>query len=94
MRINWFDESFTIPLGLGITITIIFMLLMIIPASIYLSRTIFVCDECGCRFRLKWYKYLLALHMNDDRYLKCPKCNKKGWCSPSYNQDGKPDIDK
>ncbi len=95
MTINWFDEHFEVPLGFGITITIIIILLVLVPVLIYLSKTIYVCDKCGCRFRLKWYKCMFSIHMNDDRYLKCPKCKKKSWCSPSYNQNGNNiDIDK
>ena len=98
MTINWFGEWFEIALAAGIASIVVIVLaitfLAVLIALKSLSGLIFVCDKCGCRFRLKSSRYLFSTHMNDDRLLKCPHCNKKGWCSKSHDQHSKPDIDE
>ena len=41
----------------------------------------FECKECGERFIPTFSQYLFGIHTTTKRYLKCPKCGKKSWCS-------------
>lgn len=91
MTINWFDESFKIPLGFGITITIIILLLAIIVPIIVTALTsakiVWGCPECGKRFKLKWYKRFW-IHYSDNAVVPatCPFCHKRVVCTQSFDQ--------
>lgn len=70
------------------------LLLAILPIAVILglvfagdmSKTVYTCQQCGTRFRAKWYNFLLSGHYDEDKVLKCPKCGKKHRCVVSYDQ--------
>ena len=39
----------------------------------------YVCPNCGEKYIPTYKKVLFAVHINRTRYMKCPKCGKKGW---------------
>ena len=39
----------------------------------------YVCPNCGEKYIPTYKRVLFALHINRTRYMKCPKCGKKGW---------------
>ncbi|MBQ7912276.1 MAG: helix-turn-helix domain-containing protein [Clostridia bacterium] len=41
----------------------------------------FECRKCGHRFVPTVGAYLIGAHTATTRYLKCPKCSKRSWCS-------------
>ena len=70
------------------------IILAVIPVSFVLwllfagdmSKTVYVCEKCGKRFRAKWYCFLLSGHYGEDKVLKCPECGEKHRCVVSHDQ--------
>ena len=83
MKINWFGESYNVPISwwLTVIITLGFILIVCAIGGKLLSKNIYVCPNCGHQFKKKWYKLMLSIHINDERYLKCPECKKASLCS-------------
>ncbi len=50
------------------------------------AKTFYVCEHCHHRFKPGW-RVLYSPHFGNDYIFKCPFCNKRASCSPSYNQD-------
>ena len=38
------------------------------------------CPHCHHKFKVNIKTFLASMHMGYTRYLKCPNCQKKGWC--------------
>lgn len=47
----------------------------------------YVCPNCGEKYIPTYKKVLFALHINRTRYMKCPKCGKKGWHKKTIIKD-------
>lgn len=64
-------------------IIIISTILLIISCFIGLYYEInmgyYVCSKCNHEFNPKYKDALFSMHIFTTRYLKCPKCNKRGW---------------
>lgn len=44
------------------------------------NRNTMVCQECGTKFTMRFWNWLLAMHIIDEwRYTKCPQCKKWHW---------------
>ena len=83
MTFNWFDEHYYIPMPLwmAVIITVLFILVVCAIGGSVLAKNTYACPNCGHLFKKKWYQMMLSLHINDNRWLKCPSCKKKDWCS-------------
>ena len=40
----------------------------------------YVCPKCLESFYPEWWAAGVSLHINDDRYFKCPHCKKRSFC--------------
>lgn len=78
--INWgFGEGFEIPVS-PLTVIIFLaavILLVLLIHAVLLSKKDFVCPNCSCRFKRKWYKLLVTGHCNNDVTVGCPECGEK-----------------
>ena len=52
----------------------------------YYRNTLYICAECGSRFRPVFKEMFWANHTPKTRLLTCTKCGKKGWCIETYGQ--------
>lgn len=41
---------------------------------------VYVCPHCGAKIKPDFWTVLFAMHTGTTRYLRCPKCQQKGWC--------------
>jgi len=46
----------------------------------------FECQKCGYQFKPTLTAYLLGAHFPMKRHLKCPKCNRIGYCEVKLNE--------
>ena len=81
-----FIAAFLIPEGVWQLVTILGVcVLFLIPCFYALKLEISVgayqCRNCGCEIVPTYKEAMMAMHKGFTRYLKCPKCNKRTWCS-------------
>ncbi|MBA4347456.1 MAG: MerR family transcriptional regulator [Clostridiales bacterium] len=62
-------------IGVGIFIT-----------QLYYKNTLYICPECGVRFRPALRDMFWAMHTPKTRKLTCTKCNSRGWCVETYGK--------
>ena len=48
------------------------------------AKKTFVCDNCGKEFSPNWWKAGFSPHIGENTVLKCPHCQTKGLCPPTY----------
>ena len=53
---------------------------------IYYLNTLYICPECGARFRAPFREMFWAMHTPKTRLLTCTKCNTRGWCVETYGK--------
>ena len=64
-----------------IIIALVLMIVSIIVICIvYFKHAESICPHCNTQFKPKTIDAVKAIHLAHLRYLKCPNCNKKGWC--------------
>lgn len=83
MHINTPNGGFDLPIpwwGTTLFIAAVIFIVLFIGGKC-LARHTYCCPQCGKSFRKKWYHMALSRHIGSDRYLKCPHCGKKDWCS-------------
>ncbi len=76
IRVNWFGKHAYVPWY----VVVVPVLLILIMAHICLVRQTYRCPKCGHTFRPKWYEFSAWIHDDDTRVVKCPKCERKGFC--------------
>jgi len=64
---------------------------LVIALGIYVSRmyyrnTLYICPECGVRFRPAMRDMFWANHTPKTRLLTCTKCHTRGWCVETYGK--------
>ncbi|MDO5141817.1 MAG: hypothetical protein Q4D31_02220 [Eubacteriales bacterium] len=45
-----------------------------------LAKCRFWCRACGTLFELPWRRLVFRQHVNEEWWLCCPHCGRKGWC--------------
>lgn len=70
-----FAACWPIVIALGILIT-----------RMYYRNTLYICPNCGARFRPAYRDMLWANHTAKTRHLTCTKCNNRGWCVETYGK--------
>lgn len=45
------------------------------------------CKHCGELFVPTWGAYMAGMHIVTTRWLRCPRCHKKGWCKKVMSRD-------
>ena len=53
-------------------------------SRIYYLNTLYICPECGARFRPPFRDMFWAMHTPKTRHLTCTKCHTRGWCVETY----------
>ncbi|PKM39634.1 MAG: MerR family transcriptional regulator [Firmicutes bacterium HGW-Firmicutes-9] len=64
---------------------------LVIATGVYITRmyylnTLYICPECGARFRPPLREMFWAYHTPKTRKLTCTKCNTRGWCVETYGK--------
>jgi len=81
MPINWFGETIWIPWQWGLLFVLPLIFLVMFIAACFLTKNTYACPICGHCFRKKWYHLIFSAHTMGDRWLRCPQCRKRDWCS-------------
>ena len=79
-KVNWFDKQYDAPWWAIAIPVAIFSVAMILLCTKYITSKEYLCTKCGGKFHPKWYQAMLSLHINSDRYFKCPHCGKRSFC--------------
>ena len=58
----------------------------IFVTRMYYKNTLYICPECGARFRPTLKQMFWAHHTPKTRLLTCTKCGKTGWCVETYGK--------
>lgn len=89
MQLHFMDTVISVPFLIGIIPIILITAVVLIIVAKTMSSKWFVCDECGTKFKPKWYRALFKPYYTDSNsaLLKCPKCKKLRACTESYKQD-------
>ena len=58
----------------------------IFVTRMYYKNTLYICPECGARFRPSMKKMIWAKHTPKTRLLTCTKCDYTGWCVETYGK--------
>ena len=58
----------------------------ILLTRMYYKNTLYICPECGARFRPALREMFWANHTPKTRLLTCTKCGKHGWCVETYGK--------
>lgn len=69
----------------ALIIALVLMLGWIIDGKSIAKKT-FVCGNCGKEFSPKWWKAGFSVHMGENTVLKCPHCETKSFCPPTYRK--------
>ena len=78
--VNWFDRQYDVPWWVIAIPVALWSLAWLIGGGLYIASKTYVCPACTRTFSPKWYIAMFSLHINDDRYFKCPHCGKKSFC--------------
>ena len=54
-----------------------------VSAHVSIIRKRFRCPMCQATFRPKWYEMSVWLHDGKRHVAKCPRCGRRGFCSPA-----------
>ena len=79
-KVNWFDKQYDVPWWVIAIPVAIFTLVMMLASAKYISTREYICPKCSGKFHPKWWQTLFSLHINSDRYFKCPHCGKRSFC--------------
>lgn len=74
-KVNWFGSRYDVPWYF----VVIPVLTIFVIAYICIVTKTYVCPDCKTEFKPKWYQFSVCLHFNGRRFVKCPKCGKKGY---------------
>ena len=55
-------------------------------SGMYYKNTLYICPDCGARFRPALKDMFWAHHTAKTRLLTCTKCNSRGWCVETYGK--------
>jgi len=62
------------------------ILLGIFVTRMYYKNTLYICPDCGARFRPAMREMFWAKHTFKTRNLTCTKCHTRGWCVETYGK--------
>ena len=55
-------------------------------SGMYYKNTLYICPDCGARFRPALKEMFWAHHTAKTRLLTCTKCQSRGWCVETYGK--------
>ncbi len=62
------------------------ILLGIFVTRMYYKNTLYICPDCGARFRPSFREMVWAMHTLKTRHLTCTQCHTRGWCVETYGK--------
>lgn len=75
-QVHWFGKSVEVPWWM-IAVPVC---LVLAAAHSYLVTRKYKCPVCGEVFFPKWYEISSWVHWGDERVVKCPHCQRRGFC--------------
>ena len=68
------------------TVLIIISVILVFIAIFFAAKVdyetgVYKCRKCGHTFKPTFKAYVWGAHTLTTRYLKCPECNEKSWCT-------------
>lgn len=86
-RVNWFNQQYDVPWW-AITVPVaVFGFLVWIILGKQIAKKQYVCPKCNQKFHPTWQTAALSIHVNSNRVLRCPRCNRKGFCRMLQDQE-------
>ncbi|MBE6718684.1 MAG: hypothetical protein E7574_05485 [Ruminococcaceae bacterium] len=82
-QVNWFDTHYDVPWWVIAAPVLMFSFVVWIAAGKHIASKKYMCPKCNKTFHPKWWKAAISLHINDDRFFKCPHCERKSFCHVS-----------
>jgi len=79
-RVNWFNKQYDVPWWMVTVPVVILVFLSWIITGKRIAKKQYVCPKCNHKFHPKWQTAALSIHINSNRVLRCPRCNRKGFC--------------
>ena len=83
--VSYFTENGVISEPWSIALTIIFTALLLImcfcAGTVEYAISVYECQNCKHILKPTKKEYILVPHIFTTRYLKCPNCGKKSWCT-------------
>jgi len=86
-KVNWFDRQYDVPWWMIAVPAVIFSVIVISAAGKHIASKKYTCGNCGRSFYPTMLEAMFSVHINDDRYFRCPHCKSKGFCSISRDTD-------
>ena len=87
-RVNWFDRQYDVPWWAVFIPVVVFALFVWIIAGKQIARKQYICPKCNKKFHPPWKTAALSIHVNSERVLRCPHCNRRGFCSMLRDEEG------
>ncbi|MBE7078281.1 MAG: helix-turn-helix transcriptional regulator [Clostridiales bacterium] len=92
------SEYAALPLWANIVLKVVALVFLFggifIAGALEMRRAVFECKQCKKRFIPTKTAYIMSLHMNYTRRLKCPHCGKRSWCKRKLSFDGEAEEEK
>ena len=79
-EVHWFDKSYDVPWYVIAIPVALFSVIMFWISGTVISRKKYLCPHCRHKFQPSFWVAIVSIHVNSDRYFKCPRCGKKSFC--------------
>ena len=83
-EVHWFSKSYDVEWYFVLIPSVLFIGAALCVAGCVISKSIYVCPECGHRFHPRFFAAMFSIHVGSDRLFKCPECGKKSMCPKDY----------
>ncbi len=79
-EVHWFDKSYDVPWYVIAIPVALFSVVAFWIGGTIISKKTYMCPSCRHRFHPPFWVAMVSIHVNSDRYFKCPRCGKKSFC--------------
>ena len=86
-EVHWFDQSYDVAWYVIAIPVALFSIVMFWIGGTSISRKKYVCPHCRHKFHPSFWVAMVSLHVNSDRYFKCPQCGEKHFCKVDREDD-------
>lgn len=80
-EVHWFNQSYDVPWYVIAVPVALFSVIMFYIGGKIISKKTYICPVCYHKFHPSFWVSMVSLHVNSDRYFKCPRCGKKSFCT-------------